>query len=976
LPAAAWAQSSITGVVRDTSGGVLPGVTVEAASPALIEKVRSVATDGQGVYTIVDLRPGLYTVTFTLSGFRTLRREGIELPANFTATVNAELAVGALEETVTVSGESPIVDIRSSRAQSQYSTETLSALPGTGRVASLVYALPGAVLGDEGNRGGGGLTDRGQTWFSVHGAPVAQPVVDGMNNELAAANRGVHIYNQLALQEVVIETSGIGADRDTGGAQINMIYKDGGNTFSGIGNFAYTTSDLESSNLNDALRARGLREGLGAIKMHYDVGAGMGGPLRRDRLWFFGAARRSVNQQYATGVYWNKLRQPESLLYEPDLARGPAFSDDFYRDYSARLTWQAAQKHKIVLTASSQHNCNCVYNLLQATANQTTPESATIHEYEPNYNALISWTYPATNQLLFTLGGGANHVTQTDRRGPEVVTERSIEVTEQSLALTYGAAYGPTIGGASYSSITRSQYHQQVAVSYITGSHNFKAGLNAREFRTGDQEKYGHDLYMANLAIKYTFNNQRPVSLQLLATPHHTQESGNDIALYAQDDWAVRRLTVNLGVRYNEVDTSTPDQVLPAGFFVPERRFAAAKHIPHWRNLSPRLGGAYDLFGTGRTAIKASLGRYPDIIRATTANPTNQTSLTTNRSWNDSLLGAGDPRTGNYVPDCDLLNPVANGECGAFSDLNFGKPILSTRLAEDALTGFNKQAYHWQGSVSFQHELRPGFGLNIGYFRTWYGGFLVTDNLAVTPADYDPYCITAPVDSRLPTSGQQLCGLYDLNPAKFGPVDNLVTQASHYGKRTQVYNGVDLTLNARFGRGGQFSGGLSLGRTVQDNCLVVDSPEAARPDFCKVVPPWSSITHVKFLAIYPLPWDIQTSAIFQNVPGIPIRGTYVVPNAQVASSLGRSLSGGRRNVTISLIPDNSEFEDRLTQVDLRFSRLFRLGEARRLRGSLDMINVFNASMPLRTTPSYGAAWMNVLQALNGRLLKVSAQFDF
>jgi hypothetical protein len=191
-----------------------------------------------------------------------------------------------------------------------------------------------------------------------------------------------------------------------------------------------------------------------------------------------------------------------------------------------------------------------------------------------------------------------------------------------------------------------------------------------------------------------------------------------------------------------------------------------------------------------------------------------------------------------------------------------------------------------------------------------------------------------------------------------------------------VYNGIDVTLNARFGDGGQFAGGLSMGRIVDDNCLVVDSPEAARPSFCKVVPPWSSITQLKFLAVYPLPWDIQTSAIVQNVPGIPIGASYVVPNAEVARSLGRNLSGGRRNVTVDLIPVNSQFEARLTQVDLRFSRLFRLTGTGRLRGNLDIINVFNASMPLRTTPTYGPAWMNIAQALNGRLLKIGAQLDF
>jgi hypothetical protein len=291
--------------------------------------------------------------------------------------------------------------------------------------------------------------------------------------------------------------------------------------------------------------------------------------------------------------------------------------------------------------------------------------------------------------------------------------------------------------------------------------------------------------------------------------------------------------------------------------------------------------------------------------------------------------------------------------------------------------GFNKQGHHWQASVQLQHELRPGVGLNVGYFRTWYGGFQVTDNLDVTPADYDEFCITAPTDDRLgPNSGQRFCGLYDIKPEKFGQVDNLVTQASHYGDQTQVFNGVDLTLNARFGDGGQFQGGMSMGRTVEDTCLVVDSPEAARPGFCNVVPPWSSQTTVKFLVVYPLPWDLQTSAVVQNVPGLPIEANLTVPNALIAPELGRNLSGGARNVRVPIVPVNSLFEDRLTQVDMRFSRLFGFGPTRRFRASLDVLNMFNATQALKTNTSYGADWLDVNYALNGRLLKISGQFDF
>jgi hypothetical protein len=279
----------------------------------------------------------------------------------------------------------------------------------------------------------------------------------------------------------------------------------------------------------------------------------------------------------------------------------------------------------------------------------------------------------------------------------------------------------------------------------------------------------------------------------------------------------------------------------------------------------------------------------------------------------------------------------------------------------------------------------------VAYFRTWYGGFLTTDNELLTPTDYDSYCITAPVDSRLPTSGQQICGLYDIKPALFGQVSNVVTQAANYGEQTQVYNGVDLTLSARFGQGAQFSGGLSTGRTVTDNCyqngdpsLVAQFAVATYPRteaFCHVVPPWSSVTQFRGMFVYPLPFDLQTSVIYQDIPGIPITSTYVATNAEVARSLGRNLGQCRgaatcnANVTVDLIPPQTMFEDRLRQVDLRFTRTFRMGTSR-VRANFDVFNIFNAGNVLRLTDRYGTAWLNAVQIMGGRLMKVGAQLDF
>ena len=349
-------------------------------------------------------------------------------------------------------------------------------------------------------------------------------------------------------------------------------------------------------------------------------------------------------------------------------------------------------------------------------------------------------------------------------------------------------------------------------------------------------------------------------------------------------------------------------------------------------------------------------------------NPASALVSSANRTWTD--------RNGDFKPDCDLRSPAANGECGALDNRLFGTIVANTTYAEDARQGFEARDYNWRAEASVQQELRPGMALTVGYYRAWYGNFTVTDNLAVTPADFDPFCITAPVDARLPGGGgNQICGLYDISPTKFGVVDNLVTQASNFGKRTEIYNGVDVVLNARFGEGGVFTGGLNTGRT-ETNCVVVDSPQDARPGFCKVAPPWSAGTQVKFAVNYPLPWNFQVGAVFQNLPGIPIAATYVASNAQIASSLGRNLAAGpNATVVIDLIPPNSQFDDRLTQIDLRFAKVARLGRAR-VRGMFDIYNVTNSNTALTLITRYGPTWLQPSAFLAARFVKVGVQLEF
>jgi hypothetical protein len=992
VPAIAQAQASIAGVVNDASGAVLPGVTIEAASPALIEKVRTAVTDGRGQYRIDQLRPGLYTVTFTLSGFSTLKQEGIEVTGSATSTVNAELRVGAVTEAITVTGAAPTVDIRGIRQERVISRDLLDALPfgRTPQTAALLTPGSSAVStfgaveigGTNIIMTGGGLT-------SVHGSRGgdSRVTIDGLSTsgsegEGAFANL---LANIGVAQEVTVDYASGTAEQALGGVQTNIIPRDGGNSLKGSFFASGVNSSLQGSNYSQDLKDRGLTTP-NSIKVTYDVNPAVGGPLLRDRLWFFASGRWVKNANYVGGMFYNKnAGNLSSWTYDPDLGQ-PAYGDATQPSRSLRLTWQATPKNKISVFYDSQNRCQCPNPSATIAPEATSPGVAGNLLYSPLDMLSIGWTAPLTNRLLVQVRSGIRREDYTfDPEDHPFVN--LINVTEQG-GLIPGLSYrGGGIGGAGqpYLNTDGLTWNTLGSVSYVTGSHTIKGGFsnlwNRRDNFWAPRRAQPQEATADYVA--YRFNNGTPNQLTERATPYtRLVRQPWDLGVYAQDTWTLNRVTLNAGLRFDYYSSYAPETHLGPAPLVPNRDITFPEtQMLSFKDIVPRLGATIDLFGTRKTALKVGLNKYVQALGTQVGfmngalDPVSSLALFVTRSWTDLDR--------DFVPDCDLTNVLANNECGIVSDTNFGRQTLSNASDAETIRGWGNRPYQWEFSTTVEHELLPHVAASVGYFRRSFGNFVVVDNLALAATDYSSFSVTAPFDDRLPNGGGAVIGpLMDRNPDTLTrPADNHVRLASNYGNQVQVWSGADFTLSARLASGVSVHGGVSTGRTETDNCdILTRVPEAgalALP-YCHQLT--NFLTDVKLQSSYTIPKvDVQLGGSFRSSPGPVISANQVIPNAAVRPSLGRDLSGGAANVTVNLVAPGSLYGDRLNQVDFRIGKVVRVGRMRNVVG-LDVYNAFNANPVLAENATYRnttiTGWRVPTSIQPARFVKISVQVDF
>ena len=997
-PAAAFAQASITGVVRDASGGVLPGVTVEASSPAMIEKVRVVQTDGNGQYRFVDLRPGTYAVSYTLSGFATVRRENIELTGSFVASVDIDLKVGAVAEVLNVTAENPVVDIQRTTQQRVFDQEVIEAIPVGRSHINLAVLVPG-LLATQPGRGTladvGGTNNLQNTQFNIHGGRTSDTrlQLDGvrLGNVLSQGEFSNFVPDTGMTQEVVVDYAAITAEQPYGGLRIDIIPRDGGNSFRGSVFATGVDSSWQASNLTQELEDRGLPDP-NEMKRAYDINTSVGGPLVRDRLWFYTSARWQENQNFIAGLYVNANAGDPTQWYRVEDRNQRGFFSLEQNGINTRLTWQAATKHKITAYYDNQ------VRIWDDSRAGISPESTVAFRYPRLNLAQASWTSPLTSKLLLE----ARYALRGEAFGNELPAEGSvyrsmIPVTDQATQMFYRGKGGD--GGASGTfGYTSQKINTLVAsASYVTGSHAFKVGMSdtwARTDSTTDSNSHG---------LAYRFSNGTngvPNQFTMYATPIRTASLvKSELGVYGQDRWTIDRFTLNLGIRYDHFRGGYPEQFRGPVPFLPNQNYSApAVTTMRLHDITPRMGASYDLFGNGKTAVKATLGKYALAV-FTIGNPLGVTTMAT-RTWTDADQ--------DFVVDCNLPNmasqnpqTLAGGvpnpaynpaldSCGA-GPANFGTLTSVAQFDERTRSGWSNRLYNWEFSTSVQHEIVPRVAIDVGYFRRWFGNFQWTQETGVGPGDYDQYSVIAPIDPGLPDGGgYRIDGLYDLRASsQSAALTNRTVLSRDFGEQIEHWNGMDFSVNARMLDGIMVQGGVSTGRATTDNCEIVRELGSQPIAFlgirggnpseraCRVQADF--LTQVKLLGTYLVPKvEINTAATFQSTPGGVVSANRVYTNGLgsdvIWTGTPRPFSGGGGTATINLLEPGDIYGDRINQFDLRFGRTFRFGP-RRATVNLDIYNLFNRNPVMQENASY-AVWRQPQRIMDARLFKISGQLDF
>jgi len=910
---------SITGAVTDTSGAVLPGVNVTISSDRLIGGDQTYTTDATGTYRFDRLPPGDYRVKFELQGFKTVDQAGVRINAAFVATINAKLEVGSLEETITVTGQSPAVDVRSNVQQTVMSQEILEGVP-TGRDPwSLAKLIPGVQVG---TYDVGGTQSMQQSSMSAHGSSTNDVSynIDGATVNWPGGGGGATMmyYDQGMFEEVNYMTSAIPAEVLAGGISINMVTKSGGNPWRGNARYSFANDALQAENWADTQAVNPAFLGNPTEKT-YDFNLSGGGAVMRDRLWVNGTYRKWVV---------NKLVNARN----PDGSQ--ALDDNDLKNYSGKATLQLSANHKLM--GSYLWN-DKIRGHRRDTPPNIMPDIASLVQTNPVQTTQVKYT-GIRNRAVFesnfsVMDGQTNYLYQPGtpadaiRRVDNARSEADFAATREE--------HQPN---------SRHQFDNIVSIgkSGWGGEHLFKGGVQWGRLYYESQYSVQGDHYVE-------YNNGVPTQVRQFNTPNVSKNVATVLGIFVQDSWSMNRLTLNLGARWDRYVGTVPEQSVAAGRFSPARTVPETEVINQNRGVW-RIGASYDLTGTGRTALKASASRYAlqvGIDRVTSVNPLSTGSRTC--PWTD-------PNGDGRFQDSEIN--VA--QCSAFSG------GVGFRYADGV-----RWPYSDEISVGVETEL-PGqvrFGA-MYFFRTNRDQF-GQRNAAVPSSTYTPFTLTIPNGPGGTVSNPKPMTVtgFNLAPSLVGVNDTVRGNESFLDTE---YNGIEFTGTKRFNQRWQMQAGLTIGanRGGTTNGSDLNDPNVTLYE--EGILGNDSTVAFRLSGSYLLPWDINMAGSMIANNGYPFQSNYSISRA-FAATQGVALTRATQVVVLSERGD--ERFPNVTMFDLRLSRAFRFG-TRSFTPQVDFFNITNADTTVAQNNGVGATYLFPSEILSPRIIRVGFSLNF
>ena len=955
----AWAQgvssSTIHGTVADESGATLPGVTVTLSSPQLQAKARATVTEADGTYRFTELPAGTYRLAFELSGFRSFVREELRITIGFTARVDAAMGIGTIEESVTVSGQSPVVDLTTTATRATFTTEVLETVPRGRDMQSVVEMSPGVTRAGAPDVGGSQMAQRpAMSTYGLEATPKIQ--VEGINITTGSdANTAVY-FNFAGMEEIQTVTSGTSAEVGTPGLHMIAVLKSGSNQFHGQYEGSYQGKQTQSSNLSPELIAQGISN-TEDLNYHYFAAADLGGKIIRDKLWFYGGYSKQHRSGSVLGLVSGPGADGVYLTGDEPIAND---YNTLLTQYNGKLSYQLSTNNRLIAVAQYGMKAEP-----QRDGSRFRPLSATRDYEDPTGLGKVELQSTiSSNMLLNVVGGYGGYFADYNAM-------RTPEYRGPNYPSMFNRTSGLIVGGHELSDQRpRDNWQMDGSFSYfptrsMAGRHELKTGATWYRYLHGSGTlEHPHGNYrliydsapVAPENLVPELGYARAAEIVINNYPTEPKNRVNVHAWYLMDTWRISStLTANLGIRLERQDAFVPEQDFPGSTQFPQLfppgTFPEVPVVT-WLRVLPRSGIAWEV--ASNTVVKASFGQYNDQYRDADVGNFNRNALSQiTYRWLDP------DRNHNYTPG--EVNLDRNGP--AFISIT----AASNRKVNPDL----EQPVTSEVTASIERELGANIGARFGYvyrqrrdLYTFAGINVLRPrevyNIPITRRDPGP-------DGVLNTGDDAgSVRMYDYAPAYRGAA--FVQNVQVNSNTTEKYHTIEGAVNRRLA--GRWMASAS-GFAVKNHRFLELDFDTPNDDPFPVDDTWS--WGLNGSGMYRLPGEVQLAMFIQAKSGIKGQRTNIFRS--VDPDGGTPLQQ-LATVTLRLEPFGTQRGDMITSTNFRVSKLFALGGARRVSFDMDLFNLFNSSVPTNITWQSGPSFGAINEVLSPRIVRFGAKISF